>query len=403
MEIKNVSNEVGESYCVRGRIISKKNFGHLIFLNIQDETGILQLSVHDQDNHPLFDTVRKDVKVWDILQATGKIYFTDKGTKTLRLNTNIEVLSKFRGHHIDKYHGIKNYDVMTRVEQIILDKKLFDTLQFRSQMYFVIRQFMHQKGFFEVETPILLNEENTSKASSFTTILSDKNKNMYLRKTSEQHLKKMIIAGFGSVYELGKVFRNEGISKYYQPEFSALEVYKSYATYQDMQDLLFEMFQHIETELSLQRTLCSFETYTFNDFIGTSDYSMDDNAVVLEKFTNKLRSQRERNILITHFPAWINPLTKLNTSGLSEEFRFYVNGEMLAQGTSELTDYDEQKQRLIQQAQNHNKEYDPELDTFLHALKIGMPPCGGFGLGIDRLVIYYKTAKNIREVILFPK
>ena len=398
--ISKIPDTTGILSTIYGRIFSKKIFGKLIFLNIQDMSGIIQLAIEKKTSPSLFKSIKTDINNWDVIKATGEVFYTDRGTKTLKL-TKVEVLSKFGGYMIDKYHGIKDYRSVGRLQQIIAKRELFNTLIIRSDLYRKLRDFLHSENFLEFETPILLEEENTSKSSSFITHFDDKKIEYFLRKTPEQYLKKLIICGFEAVYEIGKDFRNENISKFFQPEFTVLELYKAYTSYKDMHELLFKILHHLESGLTQSRSLCLFEEYDFYDFIGKRHDH--DKQLLAEKFINKVRKQKGRNLLIKHFPSWMSPLTKRNKDGLSEEFRYYVDGAILAHGNSELTDYNEQKKHFIMQAHQFSKHYDAESDTFLKSLKIGMPPFGGLGLGIDRLLLHYLQADNIRDILPFPK
>lgn len=388
--------ENGESCTLHGRVLAKRVFGKLIFLDLIDETGKIQLSA--TAGHETFDMVNGRLKLWDIIEGEGDVYYTRTGEKTIALHS-CSILTPFQGEGIDKFHGINDY-ADGRVKQLVSDRTLFQTLRTRAQMMSVVRRFFEDQGFLEAETSILIPEENTSRASSFSTYCNDLDKMLYLRKTPEQQLKKLVAAGFDAIYEIGRDFRNEAISKYFQPEFTVLEAYRAHTTYHDMETLMRGLLARVET-LPLPRSIQGYDRIEFTELMNAHDFPQSNAETIMRDLNARVRSRKDV-LLVQHFPAWMSSLT-LARDGFSEEFRLYVDGELLAHGNSELVDYAEQRERFVEQAKMTNVPYDPSTDTFLEALRIGMPPTGGFGIGIDRLVMHYTSASNIREVIAFPK
>ena len=439
------STEIKENYeefedkkvKVCGRIKTRRLHGKAGFVHIEDDKGEIQIYFK-------YDTLREKYSIvklldlGDFIGVEGKVFRTKTGEITVWAE-EITLLSKALHPPPEKWHGIK--DVETRYRQRYLDlmsnKEIRGLFRRRAEIIKGIREFLDERGFVEVETPILQPVYGGAFATPFTTYYIKLKKNFYLRISDELYLKRLIIGGYERVYEIGKNFRNEGIDRTHNPEFTAMEVYQAYADYRDMMELFEDMviylarkiygkeeIQYDGKTISLKkpwRRISYFEAlkkYTGEEWRGLS---FEETKKLAEKLGLEVEEKRikgkilesvfERFVepeliepaFVVDYPADITPLAKnkRDDPGLVERFEAFIGGVEVANAYSELNDPEEQERRFEEQLKlKEREEYDRD---FVRALYYGMPPTGGLGVGIDRLVMILLNAPSIREVILFPQ
>ncbi len=434
---------------VAGRIRARRVFGKLAFFTIQDRSGSIQLYLDkkhmSQTMSPeAFETVKKLTDVGDWIGATGTLKRTDKGELSVVVNV-YQILTKSLLPLPDKWHGLK--DVEKRYRQryvdLIVNPEVTKALQGRAQIIQSIRKTLEDRDFIEIETPVLQAIPGGAEARPFVTHHNTLDLNLYLRIATELYLKRLVVGGIERVYEIGRVFRNEGISTRHNPEFTSLEVYQAYADYQDMMTLtetiitaaalavnhsLTITYQGLAVDLTppwRRATMHELvQEVTGLDFSQFSDLEVAQAAVadlrlpgikecqsigliLVNVFENLCEEKLQQPTFVLDFPVENSPLTRPHRrkSGLVERFELYITGRELANSYSELTDPIDQRQRLEQQAalKAAGDEEAHFLDEdFITALEYGLPPTGGMGLGIDRLAMLLLDAPSIRDVIAFP-
>ncbi|KAB8332616.1 lysine--tRNA ligase [Scytonema tolypothrichoides VB-61278] len=443
--------EVDLEVTVAGRIIARRVFGKLAFFTLEDETGTIQLyleknriqeSMADVDADA-FNHLKQLTDVGDILGASGTIKRTEKGELSVFVK-KYTILTKSLLPLPDKWHGLT--DVAKRYRQryvdLIVNPEVRQTFRRRALITAGIRRYLEQRGFIEFETPVFQREVGGADARPFITYHNTLEMKLYLRIETELHLKRLIVGGFEKVFELGRIFRNEGISTRHNPEFTTIEIYQAYADYNDMMALTEAIITTVAQEVlgTLQITYQGtpvdltppwrratmhdlVKEYTgldFNSFQSLEEAKVASKNVGLEniedcpsigKLLNEAFEQKvEENLIqptfVTDFPVEISPLAKPHRSkpGLVERFELYAVGRETANSFSELTDPVDQRQRLeAQVAAKAGDELEAQVDEdFLTALEYGMPPTGGLGIGIDRLVMLLTDCASIRDAIAFP-
>ena len=434
---------------VAGRIMAIRRMGKSIFADIRDGSGKIQLLFQDIDqfDEKLRELI-KDLDIGDILGVEGNLFRTKSGEPTIGVN-NFTLLAKSLQPLPEKWHGLS--DVDTRYRQRYLDlisnPEAKETFRIRSQVINAIRQFLDQRGFIEVETPVLQPSAGGALARPFTTHHQALDQDLYLRIAPELHLKRLLVGGLDRVYELGRIFRNEGISTRHNPEFTMLESYEAYADYNHVMKMLEEMVSQVSQKvlgttrvqfgkdtidlkppgprLSLRQAV---KKYSGIDFVKypTADGLRDRmrpriKALGLEVDPEKnwarlvdelLDTFVEPNLLqptfLCDYPVSMSPLakTKPGEDRVVERFEAFAGGMEIANAFSELNDPQEQRERFQQQQKERRTESEltETIDEdYLLALEYGMPPAGGLGVGIDRLVMLLTNQPSIREVILFPQ
>ena len=443
--------EVDLEVAIAGRIIARRVFGKLAFFNLQDETGTIQLYLDKQriqssmeDSPNAFNNLKKLTDTGDILGVTGKLKRTEKGELSVNVNT-YTVLTKSLLPLPDKWHGLTDTEkrYRQRYVDLIINPQVRQTFRRRAQITASIRRYLDDKGFIEIETPVLQGEAGGAEARPFVTYHNTLEMDLYLRIATELHLKRLIVGGFEKVFELGRIFRNEGVSTKHNPEFTSIEVYQAYADYLDMMELTVNIittaardalgtlkitYQGEEIDLSTpwrkvtmhaivkEKTGLDFDKFkTFEEARKTvikAGIDVPDNCLSLGQLLNETFEKTVEETLIQptfiiDFPVEISPLAKPHRSkkGLVERFELYIVGRELANSFSELTDPIDQRQRLEEQAAKKaigDLEAQGVDEDFLTALEYGMPPTGGLGIGIDRLVMLLTDSASIRDVIAFP-
>jgi lysyl-tRNA synthetase, class II len=443
--------EIDIPVSIAGRILARRVMGKLAFFSLQDETGTIQLFLSKPQIEAgmsavpdAFAHLKQLTDVGDIIGVKGTIKRTEKGELSVLVN-EYTLLTKSLLPLPDKWHGLT--DVAKRYRQryvdLIVNPEVRDTFRKRSQITAGIRRYLEDLNFIEIETPVLQSEAGGADARPFNTYHNTLEMPLYLRIATELHLKRLIVGGFEKVFELGRIFRNEGVSTRHNPEFTSIEVYQAYADYQGMMSLTEGMITSVAQsvlgtlEISYQGTPISlaapWRRVTMNDIVKEVtglDFSTFDSLETAQtavkaagiggyndiksvgKLLNEVFEQKCETTLIQptfvlDYPVEISPLAKphRSKSGLVERFELFAVGRELANSFSELTDPVDQRERLEAQAtrkaEGDNEAHDVDED-FLTALEYGMPPTGGLGIGIDRLVMLLCDCASIRDAIAFP-
>jgi len=426
-----------------GRLMSQRQHGGLTFCDIWDGTEKIQiLFKKDRIGEKSYKFFLENFDVGDFIEARGSLFKTKKKEKTLQVS-DFKILAKSLLPLPEKWHGLKDVEERYRKRylDLIFNKEVREKFKIRSRIIKEIREFLEKKGFLEVETPILQPLYGGATARPFKTHHNALNIDLYLRISPELYLKRLLIGGFEKVYELGKCFRNEGIDKDHNPDFTMLEFYWAYADYKDLMKLTEELFETLlkklfgKTEIEYEGKKINFkapwERIEFNEiFRKYTKINLEEiNEKVLAKKAKELKIKIEKGdykfeiadkiykkycrpkiinpTFIIHHPKESAPLAKSlekNPEKLAR-FQLVVGGIELVNAFSELNDPQEQRARFREQEKIFKKGFDEaqRLDEdFLEALEYGMPPAAGFGMGIDRLVVLLTNSHSLREVILFP-
>ena len=436
----------GKEVTVAGRIMSKRGQGKVVFSDIYDRDGKIQLFIKIDE---VGEEVLKQYKTNDLgdwVAATGEVFKTKTGEVSVKVKT-VELISKSLKPLPEKWHGLKDPDLRYRQREvdIITNPEVKDTFIKRSQIISGIRTFLDNRGFLEVETPMLATIAGGASARPFITHHNTLDLDMFLRIAPELYLKRCIVAGFEKVYELGRTFRNEGMSVRHNPEFTMIELYQAFADYNDMMELTENMVAEVckkvngTTKVTYQGTEIDFmppwRRITMVDAVkeyAGVDYNefksdADAQAVAKEKnleFSKPLNTVTKGEVLnalyeefceehmiqptfIIDYPVEISPLTKKKRGNemFTERFEGFVFGRELCNAYSELNDPIVQRERFAQQEKERELGDDEAYmidEEFMSALETGMPPTGGIGYGIDRLVMLLTDSPAIRDVLLFP-
>ena len=436
----------GKEVTVAGRIMSKRGQGKVVFSDIYDRDGKIQLfiKIDEVGEEALKQYKTNDLGDW--VAATGEVFKTKTGEVSVKVKT-VELICKSLKPLPEKWHGLKDPDLRYRQREvdIITNPEVKDTFIKRSQIISGIRAFLDSRGFLEVETPMLATIAGGASARPFITHHNTLDLDMFLRIAPELYLKRCIVAGFEKVYELGRTFRNEGMSVRHNPEFTMIELYQAFADYNDMMELTENMVAEVckkvngTTKVTYQGTEIDFmppwrritmvdavKEYAgvdFNEFKSDADAQ----AVAKEKhleFPKPLNTVTKGEVLnalyeefceqhmiqptfIIDYPVEISPLTKKKRGNemFTERFEGFVFGRELCNAYSELNDPIVQRERFAQQEKERELGDDEAYmidEEFMGALETGMPPTGGLGIGIDRLIMFLTDSASIRDVILFP-
>jgi len=413
------------------------------FLDIRDRSGKLQLSFrYDVLGGERYEFLQ-DIDIGDIIGANGKLFLTKSGELTLEVS-DFAMLSKSLRPLPEKWHGLA--DVEKRYRQRYLDlisnEENRNIFVLRSKIITAIRNFLDKQGFMEVETPVLQPHAGGAMARPFVTHHHTLDEDLYLRIALELHLKRLVVGGFDKVYEIGRVFRNEGISVEHSPEFTMLECYEAYSDYNDMMRLVEGMFRHLANEvLDKTKLVCNGQTIDlglpwrrlylreavrnycsidFEDYPDAAslkkrmaelgmdvDPTKGKGKLIEELISVFVQPKLVQPTFLLDYPVEMSPLAKRKRGDdqLVERFEGFVEGMEVANAFTELNDPLEQRERFRQQLKERVADEEVEIadEDFLQALEYGMPPTGGLGIGIDRLVMLLTGQQSIREVILFPQ
>ena len=429
---------------IAGRVVANRPMGKATFLDIRDGSGKVQVyfrrDLVSAESYKLLN----DIDIGDIIGVSGKPFRTKAGEPTIEAE-GFTLLAKSLRPLPEKWHGLSDTEKRYRQRylDLIANAETKEVFRVRSQVIMAIRQFFNQRGFMEVETPVLQPSAGGALARPFITHHHALDQDFYLRIAPELHLKRLIIGGFDRVYELGRIFRNEGVSTKHNPEFTMLESYETYADYNDVMNMLEEMVSEVSQQvlgtdevkfgdntinfklpwqrLELRQAI---EQYSGIDFAKFPD--TDSLRAEMLKLKMEVDPQKERGRLIDElistfvepnliqptflldYPVEMSPLakTKPDDNRLVERFEAFAGGMEIANAFTELNDPVEQRQRFLRQRKERQIEGEIEEsidEDFLLALEHGMPPTGGLGVGIDRLVMLLTNQQSIREVILFPQ
>ena len=440
-------------FSLAGRITAIRFMGKIAFSDILDSSGKIQLYFsHDLIGKEKLELLH-EIDIGDIIGAKGKLFRTKTGEITLEV-TDFTLLSKSLQPLPEKWHGL--VDVEKRYRQRYLDlisnEEIKPIFKLRSQVISALRRFLNEKAFIEVETPVLQPVAGGALARRFKTHHQALDQELYLRIALELYLKRLIIGGFDKVFEIGRVFRNEGISTRHNPEFTMAEIYEAYADYNDMMKLTEDMIFHIAREvtgkteikfgeelikltppwqrISLREAIkercgIDFEDYPDAESLRTkmkqlkleADPKKDRGRLVDELISTFVEPGLMQPTFLVDYPVEMSPLAKRKRDNdrLVERFEAFIGGMEIANAFTELNDPVEQRERFRQQkaiqstelmlAKSSDEEAETEAidEDFLQALEYGMPPTGGLGIGIDRLVMLFSDKQSIREIILFPQ
>lgn len=436
----------GKEVTVAGRIMSKRGQGKVVFSDIHDRDGKIQLfiKIDEVGEEALKQYKTNDLGDW--VTCTGEVFKTKTGEISVKAKT-LELICKSLKPLPEKWHGLKDPDLRYRQREvdIITNPEVKTTFMKRSQIIKGIREFLDNRGFLEVETPMLATIAGGASARPFITHHNTLDLDMFLRIAPELYLKRCIVAGFEKVYELGRTFRNEGMSVRHNPEFTMIELYQAFADYNDMMELTENMVAEVckkvngTTKVTYQGTEIDFmppwrritmvdavKEYAGVDFKEISS-NEEAQAIAKEKhleFPKPLNTVTKGEVLnalyeefceehmiqptfIIDYPVEISPLTKKKRGDemFTERFEGFVFGRELCNAYSELNDPIVQRERFAQQEKERELGDDEAYmidEEFMSALETGMPPTGGLGIGIDRLVMFLTDSASIRDVILFP-
>ena len=441
--IADARERFAEGNCERiaGRITAHRDMGKSHFLDLTDSTGRLQIFIHAKEVGPEAYEIFKLLDMGDFLGVQGEAFITKTGEPTLRVKS-LTVLSKSLRPLPDKWHGLS--DVETRYRQRYLDLLANPESKtvFKQRIAIVreIRRYLEDRGFLEVETPMMQPIAGGAAAAPFKTHHNALNMDLFLRIAPELYLKRLLVGGFERVFELNRNFRNEGVSRRHNPEFTMLEVYRAYADFEIMADMVEEMvttvaekvigtlkIDHKDAEGNLIRTIDLTRPWrraSYRDLIEEAapgwfsltpgqrrekchamhvelSPEMADFEVTQHVFEKLVEEKTFNPCFVTHCPKELVPLAKQNLANpdVVDVYELVINGQEISPGYSELNDPIVQRQRLEDQAGEEKQNID---DDFLTALEHGMPPAGGVGIGIDRLVMMLTGAESIRDVVLFP-
>ncbi|MCG3149467.1 MAG: Lysine--tRNA ligase [Verrucomicrobiae bacterium] len=421
-----------------GRLMSHRDMGKSMFADLKDSSGRIQLYIQKKVlNDEQFELFKHFVDLGDVIGVTGKLFVTHAGELTVRVET-FTVLSKAIRPLPKEHFGIK--DTETRLRQRYLDLWLNDksreTFLLRSKIVSEIRKYLDGRGFVEVETPMMQPLAGGAAAEPFQTHHNALDLDLFLRVAPELYLKRLLVGGYEKVYEINRNFRNEGISRRHNPEFTMLEVYQAYGDFETMMELVQGMIVTVAENVFDQLTVKRYDgteidltppwrriTYReiVEERIGKEWFTLSpgdrklratqmgvefppdapDYEVTNAIFEKTIEPTLMNPTFVTHLPAELVVLAKPNKqdAGIVDVFELIINGQEIAPAYSELNDPVVQRSRLLEQAAGHAEKLD---EDFLTALEHGMPPAGGMGIGIDRLVMMLTGAESIRDVILFP-
>ncbi len=434
--------KVEEEFSLAGRIVAIRNFGKAAFFHIQDRKGKIQAYIQkDVVGNNSFNLFKR-LDIGDFIGIRGEVFLTRTQELTIKAS-EIKLLTKSLRPLPEKWHGLSNIEIRYRQRylDLLVNPEVKEIFYRRNKIIQMIRTFLQDREFMEVETPMMQSIPGGAAALPFKTHHNTFNLDLYLRISPELYLKRLLVGGFERVFEINRNFRNEGISTQHNPEFTMLEFYQAYATYEDLMDLTEEMISHIAKQLlgslktpyldkeidftppwqrlSMKQAIINYgklepQTLEKRDLafkkaqsIGLSPSSQDSlGEIVNDLFEEMAQPHLIRPTFITNYPTETSPLARRSDTNPEEVDRFelFINGQEIANAFSELNDPIDQKERFSKQLSSNEATEDVDKldEDFIQALEYGMPPAAGEGIGIDRLVMLLSNSASIRDVILFP-
>ena len=433
----------GQSVAVAGRIMSRRGHGKVSFIDLQDSEGRIQIFVK-------LDSIGEEgykdlafLDLGDIIGVNGEVFKTQAGEISVRAN-KVLLLTKSLQILPEKFHGLKDQDIRYRQRYVdlIVNPEVKDTFILRSKIIKAVREYLDERGFLEVETPVLSPIAGGANARPFATHHNTLDIDMYLRIANELYLKRLIVGGFEKVYEMSKMFRNEGMDTRHNPEFTNIELYQAYVDYEEMMRLTENLFAFV-AEKTLGTTVVNYQgkeidltppwkrldmadavkEYAGVDFstINTDEEAkavakskgievkpgMTRGHIIAEMFEEYCEKHLVQPTFITGHPVEISPLAKRNPIDPRKTNRFeaFMNTWELANAFSELNDPIDQRERFeeqVKQKETGDDEAHPMDTDFINAIEVGLPPTGGLGIGIDRMIMILTNQPSIRDILLFP-
>ena len=436
---------LGLEVSVAGRMMTRRIMGKASFANLQDVGGNIQLYVaRDELPEGVYNEQFKKWDLGDIIGARGKVFKTRTGELSIHC-TEIRLLTKAMRPLPDKFHGLADQETRYRQRylDLIANSESRHTFKVRSQILAEIRRFMVEKGFMEVETPMMQSIPGGASARPFITHHNALDIDMYLRIAPELYLKRLVVGGFERVFEINRNFRNEGISPRHNPEFTMMELYMAYADYRDLIVLTEDLFRTLTervlgsslveygdqtfdfgkpfTKMTMREAICHYRPETnpadlddmdkacaIADSLGINiEKSWGLGRVQTEIFEETAESHLIQPTFITEYPAEVSPLARRNDENpfFTDRFEFFIGGREIGNGFSELNDAEDQAQRFADQVRAKDAGDDEAMfydEDYVTALEHGLPPTAGLGIGIDRMIMLFTNSHTIRDVILFP-
>jgi lysyl-tRNA synthetase class 2 len=438
------SNTADEVVSIAGRVTAIRRMGKASFADLRDSSGRIQVYLKQESlGAPTYEFFMHSIDLGDFIGVSGNLFRTKSGEPSVEASA-VTMLSKALRPPPEKWHGLQDVEVRYRQRYLDLmsNPEARDIFITRSRAISGIRRFLDSRGFLEVETPVLQASAGGAAAKPFTTFHNALDRELALRISLELHLKRLVVGGFDRVYEIGRIFRNEGVSTKYNPEFTMLELYEAYSDYEQLMRLVQEMVstvanealgtlivQHGEAAIDFtppypriplrdairEASGIDFEAYPDTDLLRKAaaesgvrvEHTWGRGKLIDELMTLHVEPQLQQPTFLIDYPVELSPLAKRKPDAphLVERFEFFICGREAGNAYTELNDPIDQRERLLEQARLRaagDEEVELADEDFLVALEHGMPPAGGLGIGIDRLVMALAGVDSIREVILFP-